>query len=92
MPVKAFLDTNVLIYAVSKDDSRTAVAEELLVARGVLGGQILNEFVSVARRQMLMSSSDVYEALDAFVTLCPSPPHHYGEARKGAQNCEKIRI
>ena len=35
--------------------------------------QILNEFASVARRKILMSWSDVTEALDAFRVLCPSP-------------------
>ena len=35
--------------------------------------QILNKFASVARRKILMSWSDVTEALDAFRVLCPSP-------------------
>jgi predicted nucleic acid-binding protein len=73
MPAKAFFDTNVLIYAVAEDDPRTARAEELLASGGVLSVQILNEFVSVARRNVLMSWSDVTEALDAFQVLCPSP-------------------
>ncbi|MGB7848765.1 MAG: PIN domain-containing protein [Candidatus Acidiferrum sp.] len=73
MPVKAFFDTNVLIYAVAEDNPRSARAEELLAAGGVLSVQILNEFVSVARRKMLMSWSDVTEALDAFRVLCPAP-------------------
>jgi predicted nucleic acid-binding protein len=73
MPAKAFFDTNVLIYAVAQDDPRSARAEELLASGGVLSVQILNEFVSVARRKILMSWSDVAEALDAFQILCPSP-------------------
>ena len=73
MPAKAFFDTNVLIYAVARDDPRGAQAEELLASGGVLSVQILNEFVSVARRKILMSWSDVTEALDAFRVLCPSP-------------------
>jgi predicted nucleic acid-binding protein len=73
MPAKAFFDTNVLIYAVAEGDPRSARAEELLASGGVLSVQILNEFVSVARRKMLMSWSDVTEALDAFQVLCPSP-------------------
>ena len=35
--------------------------------------QILNEFVSVARRKLQMPWSDVTEALAAFRELCPSP-------------------
>jgi predicted nucleic acid-binding protein len=73
MLVKAFFDTNVLIYAVVQDDPRSAQAEELLASGGVLSVQILNEFASVARRKILMSWSDVTEALDAFRVLCPSP-------------------
>jgi len=73
MPVKAFLDTNVLIYAVTEADPRSAQAEELLASGGVLSVQVLNEFVSVVRRKILMSWTDVTQALDAFRILCPSP-------------------
>jgi predicted nucleic acid-binding protein len=73
MRAKVFFDTNVLIYAVAKDDPRSPRAEELLDAGGVISVQILNEFVSVARRKILMPWSDVTEALDAFEVLCPSP-------------------
>ena len=73
MPAKVFFDTNVLIYAVAQDDPRSTQAEVLLEAGGVLSVQILNEFVSVARRKILMSWGEVKEALDAFRILCPSP-------------------
>ncbi len=70
---RAFFDTNVLIYAVAQDDPRGSQAEELLAAGGVLSVQVLNEFVSVARRKMQMSWPDVTEALGAILDLCPSP-------------------
>jgi predicted nucleic acid-binding protein len=73
MPAKVFFDTNVLIYAVAQDDPRSTQAEELLASGGVLSVQILNEFASVARRKILMSWSDMTEALNAFRVLCPSP-------------------
>ena len=73
MPAKVFFDTNVLIYAVTERDPRTAQAEELLASGGVLSVQVLNEFVSVARRKIAMPWSDVTQALDAFRILCPSP-------------------
>ncbi len=73
MPVKVFFDTNVLIYAVAEADPRNALAEKLLASGGLLSVQILNEFVSVARRKALMPWSDVTAALDAFRVLCPSP-------------------
>ena len=73
MPGKPFFDTNVLIYAVAENDPRNTRAEELLAYGGMLSVQILSEFVAVARRKILMSWSDVREALDAFRVLCPSP-------------------
>jgi len=73
MPAKVFFDTNLLIYAVAHDDPRSAQAEELLASGGVVSAQILTEFASVARRKLLMSWSDVTEALDAFRVLCSSP-------------------
>jgi len=73
MPGKAFLDTNVLIYAVTQSDARAARAEELLIAGGVISVQILNEFAAVARRKLQMPWAEVGEAVEAFLVLCPSP-------------------
>jgi predicted nucleic acid-binding protein len=73
MPAKAFFDTNILIYAIAQNDPRNTKAEELLASGGVFSVQVLNEFVSVARRKILMPWSEVTEALDAFRVLCPSP-------------------
>ena len=70
---EGFLDTNVLIYAVALDDPRSARAEELLASGATISVQILNEFVSVARRKLIMPWRDVREALAAFRTLCPAP-------------------
>jgi len=70
---KAFFDTNVLIYALAENDPRNGQAEELLARGGVLSVQILNEFVSVAQRKILMSWSEITEALSAIRLLCPSP-------------------
>lgn len=73
MKDKTFFDTNILVYAVAANDTRNTQAEELLASGGFISVQILNEFVAVARRKMLMPWSDVLEALDAFRVLCPSP-------------------
>ena len=52
MSAETFLDTNVLVYAVVKDDPRAAIAEQLLAQGGAISVQVLNEFVSVARRKL----------------------------------------
>jgi predicted nucleic acid-binding protein len=73
MPGKAFLDTNVLIYAVTQSDARAARAEELLLSGGVVSVQVLNEFTAAARRKLQMPWAEVAEAVEAFLVLCPSP-------------------
>lgn len=73
MSGKAFFDTNVLIYAIGQNGPRGPRAEALLANGGLVGVQMLNEFVSVARRKLRMSWKDVTDALDAIRILCPSP-------------------
>ncbi|HXR14725.1 MAG TPA: PIN domain-containing protein [Terriglobales bacterium] len=73
MPAKHFLDTNVLIYAVAKNDPRASKAEALLANGGIVSIQSLNEFVSVARRKLGMSWKQVNECLDLICILCPDP-------------------
>lgn len=52
MPVRRFLDTNVLIYAFAASDPRAPVAEQLLLDGGVVSVQVLNEFASVSSRKL----------------------------------------
>ncbi len=73
MPAKDFFDTNVLIYAVAKNDARASKAEALLASGGIVSIQSLNEFVSVARRKLGMSWKEVREFLDIIYILCPKP-------------------
>lgn len=70
---RAFFDTNVVIYAFAKDDPRTEIAEALLARGGVIGVQVLNEFVAVAVRKLAMPWEDVLEALSSLRLLFPAP-------------------
>ncbi|HEV2717194.1 MAG TPA: PIN domain-containing protein [Terriglobales bacterium] len=70
---KDFLDTNVLIYAVAKNDPRAAKAEALLATGGIVSVQSLNEFASVGRRKLGMSWKEVKKFLDLICILCPDP-------------------
>jgi predicted nucleic acid-binding protein len=71
MPDKAFLDTNVLVYAFSLDDSRKPVAENLIVRGGTVGIQTLNEFVSVERNKLQVSWPRILGWLRIIEKLCP---------------------
>ena len=84
MPAKDFFDTNVLIYAVGKNDPRASKAEALLASGGMISIQSLNEFVSVARRKLGISWKEVKEFLDLICILCPDPVPISLDTHKGA--------
>jgi predicted nucleic acid-binding protein len=69
---RSFFDTNILVYAFSRTDSRNEIARALLLKGGVLGVQTLNEFVAVAVYKMGMPWTDVLEALNTVRGLCPT--------------------
>ncbi len=73
MTAKAFLDTNVLIYAYSLDDTRNAKAAALLASGGVVSVQVMNEFVNVARRKLRFEWPSVMRALDDLAALLEPP-------------------
>jgi predicted nucleic acid-binding protein len=73
MADRVFFDTNVLVYVVGEDKNRTASAEALLAAGGVVSVQVLNELAAVARRKLAMPWEEIDDALAAIRTLCPSP-------------------
>ena len=66
---RAFLDTNILVYAFV-EDPRAAVAEALLAQKCETSVQALNEFANVARRKLRMTWGEVEEALTLLQTVC----------------------
>lgn len=68
---KAFLDTNIVVYAFT-DDPRSGRARELLGQRPSISVQVLNEFANIARRKLGMSWDEVRDGLAAIRTLCPT--------------------
>ena len=70
---KAFLDTNVLVYAFSVNDPKKPVAETLIIQGGLVGVQALNEFVNVERHKMREPWPAVLHWLQIIAKLCPPP-------------------
>lgn len=67
--VGVFLDTNVLVYAFTRD-RRAVRAEELLARGGTISVQVLNEFANVARRRLGMTWREIAAASGALQRLC----------------------
>ena len=71
MNAKPFLDTNVVLYAFRKGDSRSQEAEALLAKGGLISVQVLNEFAAVARRKLNKSWEEIRRALGILRVFCP---------------------
>lgn len=72
--MKAFIDTNVLIYAHTSDE-KSEVARQAILAGGVISVQVLNEFASVLRRKFRLEWAVIADALaDVRTVLGPVRP------------------
>ena len=67
--MKAFIDTNVLIYWVD-DSARADVVEQLLVQQAVISVQVLNEFANVLRRKRAMALADIETLCGTLIDTC----------------------
>ena len=63
MADRAFLDSNVLLYAVGDDDARRAVAESLLARRPVVSAQVLAETAAVRNRKFRLERPAIEKIL-----------------------------
>lgn len=72
--VKAFFDTNVVLYMLSSDTARADRAEELLAQGGTVSVQVLNELANVTRRKLCLPWSEVIEILTQIRAICEVEP------------------
>ncbi len=73
MPInvtKPFFDTNILLYLLSADNKKADISENLLATGGTISVQVLNEFVSVARRKLKLSFAEIHQILNSIYPLC----------------------
>ena len=73
MNADVFLDSNVLLYVLARDDPRATVAGRLLLEGGTISLQVLNEVANVAHRKLKLSWVEVSQALVALRVLCAGP-------------------
>ncbi len=84
-----FIDTNVLLYLLSEDESKANRAEETLAEGGVVSVQVLNEFAAVATRKLRMSIAEVREILATIRAVCKVVPIDEATHDEGLRLAEK---
>ena len=68
--MRAFVDTNVLVYSQSNDGKKTAKAIILLEQYPVISTQVINEAISVLTRKCGVSRQNAYELADLWLDAC----------------------
>jgi predicted nucleic acid-binding protein len=86
---KAFLDTNVILYAASMEASKATRAEALIEAGGLISVQVLNEIANVARRKMALAWPEVHALLNAVRGLLEVAPLTVETHRQGLALSER---
>jgi predicted nucleic acid-binding protein len=88
----SFFDTSVLLYLLSDDSVRADRIETLLVARGVISVQVLNEFAVVALRKLKMPLNEVREIIDTIRAVCAVEPITVETHDRGLAVFERYRF
>ena len=85
----AFIDTSVIFYLLSGDSARADRAEELLLRRGTINIQVLNELAAVALRKHALSLAELREFLQSVRELCVTHPLTVETHERGLEIAER---
>lgn len=70
MPVKAFIDTNVVIYALGPNSGKAQLAAPLFVDKPFISTQVLSETANVAYKKLALPASEVGKLLTTLESMC----------------------
>ena len=68
MTVRAFVDTNIVVYAESADGDKTGRAVQIVESLPVISTQVVNETISVLTRRHGFSLAEAYEVAESLET------------------------
>lgn len=92
MPTDVAFDTNVLVYMVSGDGTRSEPAAALVRAGGVVSVQVLNEYTSVMRRKMSADWTQIDVNLAAVRATCSIVPVTADVRERGRWYAERYKL
>jgi predicted nucleic acid-binding protein len=91
MPAEAaFVDTNILLYAMVPGDPRSLLADKLMRIRPIINVQVVNEFANVTRRKLGWHWKRIEEALDTIQQFCGVPRPLTVEIHRSALEIARI--
>ena len=70
MPGKAFIDTNIVIYALGPISSKARAASRLFVDIPVISTQVLSETANIANKKFKMPLPDIRRLITTLESIC----------------------
>jgi predicted nucleic acid-binding protein len=70
MPARAFIDTNVVIYALGANSAKTSLAAPLFADNPTISTQVLSETANVALKRLALPLSETRKLLMTLESLC----------------------
>lgn len=70
MPAKAFIDTNIVIYALGPNSAKAALAAPLFAARPTISTQVLSETANVALKKLALPLLEAGKLLAMLEATC----------------------
>jgi predicted nucleic acid-binding protein len=92
MTVRAFADTNVIVYAQSDDGDKTAIAVAVLEAGPVISAQVVNETVSVLTSKHRFSLGDAHQVATYLLACCDVVPLDAATIREAIRLAVRYRL
>ena len=72
--VPAFVDTNVAVYALGRDNDKKARAKQILDDAPIASSQVINEAISVLMGKQRFAREEAYDVADAVMKLVAVAP------------------
>jgi predicted nucleic acid-binding protein len=70
MPVKVFIDTNIVIYSLGQSSTKAALAAPLFALHPTISTQVLSETANVALKKLALPISETRKLLAMLETTC----------------------
>ena len=70
MPGKAFIDSNVVIYAIGQASTKAHLAAPLFVGKPTISTQVISETANVASRRLGLSVADIRKLIVSLEAMC----------------------
>lgn len=70
MPAKAFIDTNIVIYALGPQSPKAALAAPLFASNPTISTQVLSETANVALKRLALPFAETRKLLSTLQSLC----------------------